>query len=294
MKHLFELDNYDSLHALHLGLQQSLIQQLTSTWLLIEESAQNFYKKIVDLFDHRMNFKSYREKLDKISPRVPCIPVQSLTLRDLTFVQENATLLKNGSINMKKMDLIHKILRDATKYKEVIYNIEEDVVVQHLITSRIIASEKELYALAKDMLQKEKKKADLAKEKERKQQEKFRKVTRSKLERNKIPTQFEYLVPPNPNYTLFYSWLLENLGTECIDFYNKVNDWEATNWQSEEARIQSTKSIFNEYKGTVGVSSNLWEDVEKNLETRDVFQEIKAEVLEELQTRYEEWYAQIL
>jgi len=175
MKHLLELDNYDSLHAIHLGLQQSLIQQLYTAWSLIEDWAQNLYQKVLDLFDYRMNFKAYRERLEKTPPRLPCIPIQSLTLRDLTFVQENATFLKNGNINMKKMDLVYKILKDATKYKDVMYNIEEDVIVQHFFTTRTIASEKDLYVIAKDMLQKEKKKANLAKEKERKQQERSKK-----------------------------------------------------------------------------------------------------------------------
>jgi len=182
--------------------------------------------------------------------------------------------------------------------KGVMYNIEEDVMVQHFISNRTIASEKELYITAKDNIQKEKKRANHAKEKERKQQERFRKVTKNKLEKNKIPHHIEQLVPPNPNYTLFYSWLLGNLGTENIDFYNKVNDWEATNWVSEVTRQQSAESIYNEYKGTlIGVSPNLWKVVEKNVENQilqNLFHEIKLEVVAVLQTRYEEWYGQVL
>lgn len=196
---------------------------------------------------------------------------------------------------MKKLYVIFKILKDNVKYKEVLYNIEEDVVIQHFISNRVVESEKNLYDIAKDILLKEKKKINLLKEKERKIQERNRRTTTTKLDKKQLllPPQFEKLLPPNPKYSIFYAWLMEKIGTDNIDFYNKVNDWEASNWPSEQERLNSAWIIYQEFKDILlGVNPNLTKEVELNLlnnNTYNLFEAIKQEVLGTLQIRYEEW-----
>jgi len=182
MEALFILNNFESLHQVFMGLRQQLVQQIYSAWKIIDESPPHFdcFYTILKFFEERQNYRNYREYLDRIPTNTPSIPIQSLILRDMTFLEENKTFLPNGHVNLKKMDLLSKVLKAIESRKEAFYSIEEDILVQNILSSRVVLSENELYDLTKDLVQKEKKKI----EEQKKQEEQNREKVRNKLEKN--------------------------------------------------------------------------------------------------------------
>jgi len=89
------------------------------------------------------NYREYRKELPLVNIKSPCIPIHSLFLQDLTFVEEMETI-ENNKINMEKLEVLAKILHTIKQCRLYIYNIEEDQDIQQFLYHRKVLSEENL------------------------------------------------------------------------------------------------------------------------------------------------------
>src|SRR5690606_28436341 len=94
-------------------------------------------------------------------------PLQSVLLRDLTYIHESPTVHKNGNINMIKIKLLSQSkilgffdltsldLQKVYKLRADYYNIEEDIWIQHLFNEKVVMTEDQLYEATREKLAKE-------------------------------------------------------------------------------------------------------------------------------------------
>jgi len=107
MEILLQLKNYNSALQIFSALNISSISRLQKTWSYVPQKAKAAMEEVNKLFfAGGPNNKLYREQLEFAEP--PCIPLQDVFCRDLTFIEENPTVLENGWINFEKMLLLGK------------------------------------------------------------------------------------------------------------------------------------------------------------------------------------------
>jgi len=107
MEHLLALKNYSTTLQLFSALNMSCISRLTKSWNLVTAKSKIALEEVNKVFfSGGPNNKVYREQLEFVE--APCIPLQDVFCRDLTFIEENPTILENGWINFEKMLLLGK------------------------------------------------------------------------------------------------------------------------------------------------------------------------------------------
>src|SRR5690606_27772287 len=90
-----------------------------------------------------LNYKEYRNILEFVSP--PCIPIQEVILRDLTFIEENPNLLENNWINFEKMKLLGKTLKLVKKFQSKQYELKSNNHIYEWIVSYKSMNSDELF-----------------------------------------------------------------------------------------------------------------------------------------------------
>src|SRR5699024_6224005 len=89
------------------------------------------------------NYRDYRNKIEIIEP--PCIPLQDVILRDITFIEESPTVFENGWINVSKILLLGKTLKAIKKFQNVQYGFKLNSHIQQFLDVQIVLTEEELF-----------------------------------------------------------------------------------------------------------------------------------------------------
>jgi len=158
---LLDMNNFNSCVQIYIALNMSIISKLKKVWSLIPKNDKDKLKIIDDMINH--NYREYRKELPLVNIKSPCIPIHSLFLQDLTFVEEMETI-ENNKINMEKLEVLAKILHTIKQCRLYIYNIEEDQDIQQFLYHRKVLSEENLNEIFQKFYQ------DILDEKKKKEQ----------------------------------------------------------------------------------------------------------------------------
>lgn len=75
----------------------------------------------------------------------PCIPIQEVICRDLTFIEENPNIHPNGWINFEKMLLLGKTFKNLKRFQSMQYDYQVNFQVQLWMNAQIILTDSELF-----------------------------------------------------------------------------------------------------------------------------------------------------
>jgi len=120
MDELRLLQNFSSMMAIYSALNLTPVSRLEKTWSHVPSEDKNLMKEVARLRDS--NFKVYREKLEVAEP--PLIPIQEVLMKDLTFIEENPTILDNGWINFSKIFMLGKAYKALKKSQTTPYEFK--------------------------------------------------------------------------------------------------------------------------------------------------------------------------
>jgi len=140
---LFKFNNFNTLMAVILGLNLGSIQRLKKTWEILPKSMHESFQQLTLVTSERQNYLSYRKLMS--NPTYPCLPFMAVYLRDLTFIEENQTILESGFINFDKMKMIAKVLIEIQRYQSVPYHLKKIDFIEHLLKSSVVLNDKDLY-----------------------------------------------------------------------------------------------------------------------------------------------------
>ena len=114
-KQLKQLFSFNMLYAFITGFNNGSVRRLRRTWDQVSSRAQNSLADLEDLMSQDKSFSAYRKHLNKVPRTVCSIPLLSLILRDIEFLNVNSPKLKNGLWNFGKLRLIkNKVRLDST------------------------------------------------------------------------------------------------------------------------------------------------------------------------------------
>ena len=112
-KHLKQLFSYNMLYAFVTGFNHSSVSRLKKTWDCVKSSSQTSLHDLEELMSNLENFNQYRRHLSKVPRTVCSVPLLSLILRDIEFLNVNSPKLKNGLWNFGKL----RLLKNSVSYK---------------------------------------------------------------------------------------------------------------------------------------------------------------------------------
>jgi len=114
---LQELNNFNGLMGILMGLTLSSVQRLKHTWARANQKYEPMYKQLTLTQDPSNSFKNYRESVKQAGSQ--CVPYFTLFLSDLTFMDEgNPDLLNvdnNLLINFPKHEMLFRTIKNMEK-----------------------------------------------------------------------------------------------------------------------------------------------------------------------------------
>lgn len=131
-EHLLAMRNYFGAMAVIIGISQSSIMRLSSTWDKLSSSALERWKNLETVGNPMNNFKQLRalQETALINPNIPYLPSPTLLFRDLLFIEdgnEDWTDKENKILNWEKIKLygrafesIHMSQTNAFPYKHIL------------------------------------------------------------------------------------------------------------------------------------------------------------------------------
>lgn len=140
MDDLKSLNNFNSMFQIYSALNMLCVSRLQKAWSHVTFRSMSIFAETARLFDS--NYKEYRHLTHVTEP--PCIPIQQIILRDLTFIEENPTLLENNWINFEKLALLGKTYRMIKRFQSAQYNFKSNNTIYEWILSYPIPPEEQL------------------------------------------------------------------------------------------------------------------------------------------------------
>jgi hypothetical protein len=117
---LMDLQNFNGLMGILMGLTLSSVQRLRHTWSRLNPKYEPLYKQLTACQDPSNSFKIYRESLKQAGSQ--CLPYFTLFLSDLTFMDEgNPDLLTVDDmqlINFPKHEMLFRTIKSLEKYQQ--------------------------------------------------------------------------------------------------------------------------------------------------------------------------------
>eukprot|EP01127_Copromyxa_protea_P011529 TRINITY_DN2902_c0_g1_i1.p1 TRINITY_DN2902_c0_g1~~TRINITY_DN2902_c0_g1_i1.p1 ORF type:complete len:454 (+),score=74.95 TRINITY_DN2902_c0_g1_i1:66-1427(+) len=143
-EHLLELQNFQSLMSIYLGLNLPCMSHFIPIWKALPSKSAAIWKKMNSILDYRQNFAPYREYTKGLS--LPMIPCQEIILKDLLYHNEGTQDFVEGEIiDVQKLDVMGKMIDDFRKTQErpprfekfpelydALYNIPTDITMAKL------------------------------------------------------------------------------------------------------------------------------------------------------------------
>lgn len=120
MEELRLMQNYSTAMAIWSALSIPPVSRLEKSWAHVSSEANQLMAQVTRLREG--NFKLYRELVDVAEP--PYIPIQEVLLKDLTFIEENPTILDNGWINFSKIFMLGKAYSSLKSSQQTLYEFK--------------------------------------------------------------------------------------------------------------------------------------------------------------------------
>jgi len=118
-KQLKQLFSFNTLYAFVTGFNHSSVMRLKKTWDHVKSSSQTSLNDLEEFMSNVDNFGQYRKHLGKVPKTVCTIPLLSLILRDIEFLNVNSPKLRNGLWNFGKLRLIKNKISELERYKMI-------------------------------------------------------------------------------------------------------------------------------------------------------------------------------
>jgi son of sevenless-like protein len=149
IKALKRLQNFHAMFAAYSGLNMLAIQNLTETWKGVSKKHIKVIQEIETTIDAKSHFKSYRESVKQITP--PFVPFEGVFLADLTFIEENPTIV-DEMINFEKMTMIADIMKTIRAVQTNTYTFSENDVVKAFLDKVMVLDEDEIFERSKRII----------------------------------------------------------------------------------------------------------------------------------------------
>lgn len=145
---LKNLNNYQALMGLNVGLNLSPCQRLKHTWDNIKGKTKiiNNFRAIEKLMNPEGSFKNYRTTL--ATARIPAIPYLGVWLGDLTFIEDGNLDNINGHINFPKRELVFNVVSKLSFLQTSKYDFPPVEPLNTFLRQLPRLSEKELYDIS--------------------------------------------------------------------------------------------------------------------------------------------------
>jgi len=148
MMHMRNMNNFNGVMVYYSAFNNTCLTRLQQTWKELSSKKSNALKEIGHLLSSQQNNKVYRDALLNATP--PVIPIISISLSDLTFIDENADTDADGMVNWEKMCMVGKVIERIQHCQSTQYNIIPVPEILHLLTDNMfVLSEKRLYEQSK-------------------------------------------------------------------------------------------------------------------------------------------------
>lgn len=149
--HLLEMNNFNSLMAIHAGLNFSEIARLKPLWKLASEKLIKRFEQVEETMSPLHNFSHYRKTLSETVP--PFIPFQSRLLGDLMSAEQMDTFLDNGHVNFYKLSEIAQLLKLVELSQSVAYPFEPSAEIRNYLQDDLfVLSRSVMFSLSEQCL----------------------------------------------------------------------------------------------------------------------------------------------
>jgi son of sevenless-like protein len=168
-KHLFMLNNFNTLLAFLSGMQSAGVDRLKFTKEELDKKALEEYELLLKKMSADRSYSAYREHILSCTP--PCTPYLGVYLTDLTFVEDgNPDFIvskRTGRqlINWTKRRFIHNVISEIQTYQHKPYNIQPVYQIDRLLVKELenhqVVSDQDMYKISLQREPRSAKKEDL-------------------------------------------------------------------------------------------------------------------------------------
>ncbi|KAG2377790.1 hypothetical protein C9374_008875 [Naegleria lovaniensis] len=141
-KHMFRLNNFNSLMALNSAYENSAVHRLNMSINEIDEKLREEFTACCKVMAPDSSFKTYRTHI-KQEVKPPLNIYLGIYLTDLTFIEDgNPDMIKHSKtnrmlINYKKRQLVANQIAEVMQYKNPPYNIQHVHQIQELLRNTL-------------------------------------------------------------------------------------------------------------------------------------------------------------
>jgi len=125
------------------GLNRGSVQRMKKAWEGVSHTSKDAFRSLNSFVDSVQNYKNYREVLRKSV--LPCLPYFGIFLRDLTFTDVGNDSKCGENINLEKIYMTSRILREIQNFQKTNYTFEEDDNLQPSLRRLLAMPEEMLY-----------------------------------------------------------------------------------------------------------------------------------------------------
>uniref|UniRef100_A0A6B2KY23 Ras-GEF domain-containing protein n=1 Tax=Arcella intermedia TaxID=1963864 RepID=A0A6B2KY23_9EUKA len=123
-KELYDLQDFNTLMGVIVGLSISSINRLKQTWAALDDTTIEIHEKLHELMSPASSFSNYRNYIKTVNP--PCVPFLAVYLSDLTFIEEgnqDQVDQKNEKIlNIDKRKMVYEVIEKLQLYQSAGYD----------------------------------------------------------------------------------------------------------------------------------------------------------------------------
>lgn len=237
MDELRIMQNYSSMMALWSALSIPPVSRLEKSWVHVSSECNAMMAQVTKL--RESNFKLYRDLVDMVEP--PYIPIQEVLMKDLTFIEENPTILDNGWINFSKIFMLGKAYSSLKSSQQTLYEFKYPHGIHAFYKIHGVMTLEQLYDYSKVVepsandlermakAENEKREAERREKKFRELISKYQKKLPSKPDLAQLftpDTTLDSLVQSPDACAVFFVHLEQICESSSLDYYRVwTNDW---------------------------------------------------------------------
>ncbi|KAH3758455.1 Ras guanine nucleotide exchange factor Q [Pelomyxa schiedti] len=120
-----EFRNWNAMVEITLGLQLRFVDRLKKTWELISRNENALLDELKSLAIGEKNYLLLREQIASVPPETPFLPYAALWLRDLVFIEDgNSTMKEADIVNYEKLEMLCDAFKALLRVKDVQYQFK--------------------------------------------------------------------------------------------------------------------------------------------------------------------------